>query len=150
MPIHTRPSSTWTSMRSPGPYGGRPETNSRLRSSRSSRSPTPKSRESSPTWAPGWRTTYGTTTNSRRSRSDALDGWRAVVGLAMRCQRLQPGDHVVSDRLRRIHAGVRAEGQDPRGERVTLAGGHVHLDPAVVPRLQHLGAGHVPDCPPRH
>ena len=50
-----------TSIRSPGPYGGSPETNSRLRSSSSSGSVSPNSSVASVTAVPGCWTRYGTT-----------------------------------------------------------------------------------------
>src|SRR5262245_22662182 len=137
-------------MRSPGPYGGRPDTNSRFRSSRSSVSPTPNRRVSSSTRTPGWRTTYGTTTSSRRSRSEARVDRRVVVRSGMFGKGLQSVHHVIPNGSRGVHPGVRPERQDPGSERVRLAGGDVDLDPAVPAGRADPGPGNRGNGPPGH
>src|SRR5262245_57468087 len=63
-----------TSIRSPGPYGGRPDTNSRSMSASRSASDIPNSSAASATLVPSLRTRYGTTVSSRRRRSEARSG----------------------------------------------------------------------------
>src|SRR6185503_992382 len=120
MPIQMRPSWMSTSIRSPGPYGGSPETNSRSRSARSSGSDIPNRSAASATLVPWFRTRYGTTVSSRRRRSDAFSGaLRAAPErqpLSGANDRLQPAQDLRSE-LGGLHdLCIGSERQDPRGQ----------------------------------
>src|SRR3954467_8350335 len=143
MSIHTRPSSTRTSIRSPGPYGGRPETNRRSRSWASSDSDTPNTELSSESSAPWCWITYGTTESSLGRRSEARAGrvsFRPSAGGKDAPQAI--GDRLAELR-RREHLRVRAEGEDPVDEGLPVADLHGGFGPAV-----RTHGARVRRCPP--
>src|SRR5919204_275367 len=149
MPIQIRPSCTSTSIRSPGPYGGRPETNRRSRSSSNSCSDTPNSSIASSTGVPGWRTRYGTTTRRRRSRSDAFLG--AVRARSDRGKRrLQPRHDLVAELRWLPRLGVRAEGEDPSGQALARLPRHPYECPAVLARADGFGGRYPLGSQPCH
>src|SRR4030095_16243289 len=135
MPIQMRPSWMSTSMRSPGPYGGSPETNSRSRSASSSGSDIPNRSAASATLVPWFRTRYGTTVSSRRSRSDALSGALRVAPERRPLSRgkdlLQPFDDRRSKFGGLGDLGVGPERQDPRDQSLPRRPGNAYFDPAI-------------------
>src|SRR2546421_9702134 len=129
MSTHTRPSSsTSTSIRSPGPYGGSPDRNRRLRSERRSLRDTPNNRVSSSTLVPWCLTRYGTTSSSRWSRAEDFDPESSPGGKG----RLQPAADLRSELFRSEGLGVRAERQHPRGQALGGSTRHRDLDPPVA------------------
>src|SRR4029453_16662979 len=153
MPIQMRPSWMSTSMRSPGPYGGSPETNSRSRSASSSGSDIPNRSAASATLVPWFRTRYGTTVSSRRRRSDAFSGaLRAAPERAPSSggnDRLQPAQGLRSELGGFDGLRVGSERQDPRDQPFPRRPGHPHLDPPVLPGPNGLRARDPLGRPPR-
>src|SRR6266508_5224495 len=144
MPIQMRPSWMSTSIRSPGPYGGSPETNSRSRSANSSGSDIPNRSAAPATRVPWFRTRYGTTVRRRRRRSDAFSG-------ALRVPPERPPPSGDNDRLQPVQDlrselgglhGLRvgSERQDPGDQALPRRPGHAHLDPPVLPDPYRLRA----------
>src|SRR5436190_13675553 len=138
MSIQTRPSSTRTAIRSPGPYGGRPETNRRSRSWARSDSDTPNTELSSESSAPSCWITYGTTDSSRRSRSEA----RAGRGSRRASAGGKDAPEALRDGLPELRWGkdlrIRPEGEHPVDERIAVA----HLDARLRPAVRaHRAAG---------
>src|SRR3954464_6490913 len=120
MSIQTRPSSTRTSIRSPGPYGGSPETKSRSRSCASSDSDTPNTELNSESSAPWCWITYGTMDSSLRRRSEARGGRvsrRASAGDKHAPQTVRDGG---PELRRREDLRVGPEGEHPVDERVPI------------------------------
>src|SRR5437868_12117975 len=129
MSIQTWPSSTRTSIRSPGPYGGRPETNSRPRSCARSDSDTPNTELSSESFAPRCWITYGTTESSRRKRSEARGGRasrRASAGGKDAPESFRDG---LPERRRGEDLCVGPEGEHPVDERVAIPDFDARLGP---------------------
>src|SRR4029453_9006204 len=154
MPIQMRPSWMSTSMRSPGPYGGSPEPNSRSRSASSSGSDIPNRSAASATLVPWFRTRYGTTVSSRRRRSAAFSGaLGAAPGRPPSSggnDRLQPAQDLRSE-LGGFHGlRVGSERQDPWDQPFPRRPGHPHLDPPVLPGTDGLRAPPPLGRPPPH
>src|SRR3990172_6733542 len=125
-----------TSMRSPGPYGGRPDTKSRRRSSKRASSGTPNSLVTSVSSVPGGCTRYGRRRRSLGSRSDAFSAFfRSADGK----RRLQAAEHVPPEFLGLERDRVGAERQDPRCEALAGPVRDGDLHPAVGTLLQDLG-----------
>src|SRR5262245_54462307 len=146
-----RPSWMSTSIRSPGPYGGRPETNNRSRSASRSASDIPKRPAASATLVPSLRTRYGTTVRSRRRRSEARSG-------ALRPDRAAPSggkdrldaiDDLGPDLGRLEDLGVGPEREHPRHQLLPRRPGHPNLDPPVASGPQRLGIPNAAYRPPR-
>src|SRR5436190_2437130 len=145
MSIHTRPSSTRTSIRSPGPYGGRPETNRRSRSCARSDSDTPKTELSSESSAPWCWITYGTTESSRRRRSEARGGRVSRGASAGGKDAPQTFPDGFPERRRGEDLSVEPEGEHPVDERAAVADLDARLGPPVRPHRATARGG-----PPRH
>src|SRR5512134_2937114 len=122
-----------TSIRSPGPYGGSPDTNS--------------SRMSSATSVPGCWTRYGTTTRRRRSRSEAFGGLRRSAGGN---RLLQAADDLAPQVLGLHDHRVGPERQDPGREPLPRAVRHGDLHPPGGALADDLGALQALRRPPRH
>src|SRR4051794_27083716 len=131
MSIQTWPSSTRTSIRSPGPYGGKPETNRRSRSCASSDSETPNTELSSESAAPWCWITYGTTESSLRSRSEARAGRVSFLASAGGKNAPQAVGDGLPELGRRQHLGVRTQREHPVDERLSVADLHARFGPAV-------------------
>src|SRR5690349_11010673 len=113
----TRSPSRAMSMRSPGPYPGRPHTHSSSRSSRSCRSVTPRSAAAPATAIPGRASRYGTRLSSRPSRSADPVMVPPVRGGDL----VEPFDDEVAD-LRRVEdARVRSVPDELRGQPLGVA-----------------------------
>src|SRR2546423_8107190 len=150
MSTHTRPSSsTSTSIRSPGPYGGSPERKSRLKSDRRSFLDTPNSWVSSSTLVPGCFTRYGTTSSRRCRRADDLDSTPPPLSFGVK-RRLQPSDDLVAELWRSDRRGVGAEREHPGGEALRRPPRDGDLHPPVVAGSFHASARHAADGPPGH
>src|SRR5688572_19986618 len=128
-----------TSMRSPGPYGGRPVTKSRFRSAVRSDSVTSKSLESSSTFVPGWRTTYGTIASRRRSRSAVLES--GTDGL----EACHDG---IPHRFGGDDLCIGTEREDPGDEGVGTRRWHFRLGPAVLACAKRSRVRDARQCPP--
>src|SRR5215212_3301616 len=129
MLMKMRPSSSMsTSTRSPGSYGGSPDMNSSIRSSRSSPRPTPNTRPASSRVVPGCCTRYGTITNSQPRRSEVR---AAPLRVSPGTDRLESGEHLVAEFGGAHHRRVGTELQHPSGELGHVAERQGDLRPPV-------------------
>src|SRR5215212_6578353 len=121
------------------------------RSSMSASSSTSKRRAASATGVPGCSTRYGTMTSNlpRRSEARAVRGRLGDPASSTGKEGLQPTHDLLAQRRRLDDAGVGAEAQDPRCQRVVRAGGDAHGDPPVVGRLADLRIPQPCGRPPR-
>src|SRR5262245_56987301 len=156
MPIQIRPSWMSTSIRSPGPYGGSPDTNKRSRSASRSASDIPNSSAASATRVPWLRTRYGTTVNKRRRRSEARSGAfllvprpeRVLAAFSGTKDRLDSPEDLGPGLLRLQDLGVGSERQHPRDELLPMGPRHPDLDPSVLAGTERLGLAYAPHRPP--
>src|SRR6266536_1555074 len=132
----TRSPSIHASMRSPGPYGGTPDTNSRSRSAASDSRVMAKRAQTWSTVASGCAITHGTRASSRCRRPAALaSGFPGPRRLTAAPPRRSPGPGASRPRLRRA-CGDGARALDQREQAGQAAAGPL----AELLRLHHLDA----------